>query len=225
MRLSSGTVITAEGVLFDLDGTLIHSQVAAEKAWKQWAERQGIDWPTLLADFHGRRMADTLRRHAPAGVDLQRECDWVLERELAVDDGIVPVPGAPELLAALPPERWLVVTSSARRLAEHRLEVAGLPRPRKIVAGDEIQRGKPDPQGYLLGLEALGCPASGALVFEDALPGLAAGRAAGARVIAILGTETSEQLEDLDWVRDLSALRYEGQDARGQLVLRVVRDP
>lgn len=220
MRLSSGTVITARGLLFDLDGTLVRSQVAAEKAWQQWAERQGIDWPTLLADFHGRRMEDTIRRHAPAGVDVTRECAWVLERELAIDDGIVPIPGAAELLAALPPERWLVVTSSVRPLAEHRLKVAGLPLPRRLVAGDELQRGKPDPQGFNLGLEALGCAPSQAVVFEDALTGIAAGRAAGARVIAVLGTETPERLADVEWVQALSALRYEGQDAQGRLVLR-----
>ncbi|WP_395846624.1 HAD-IA family hydrolase [Cystobacter fuscus] len=221
MRLPSGTVLTAEALLFDMDGTIVRSQIAAEKVWKQWAERQGVDWPTLLADFHGRRMEDTIRRHAPAGVDVARECAWVLEQELIVDDGVVPVPGAPELLAALPPERWTVVTSAARRLAEHRMAVAGLPRPRQMVAGDDIQRGKPDPQGYLLGLEALGCAASRALVFEDAIAGISAGRAAGARVIAIAGTETPERLAEVDWLQDLSALRYEGQDARGQLVLRV----
>jgi len=223
MRLPSGTVLTAEGLLFDMDGTIVRSQIAAEKVWKQWAERQGVDWPTLLADFHGRRMEDTIRRHAPAGVDVAGECAWVLEQELIVNDGIVPVPGAPGLLASLPPERWMVVTSAPRRLAEHRMGIAGLPRPRRMVAGDDIQRGKPDPQGFLLGLKALGCMPSRALVFEDAMAGIAAGRAAGARVLAILGTETPEQLADVDWVQDLSVLRYEGQDPRGQLILRVMR--
>ena len=221
MRLPTGTVLTAEGLLFDLDGTLIRSQLAAEKVFEQWAERMGIDWPTLLADFHGRRMEDTVRRHAPPGTDVARECDWILERELRVDDGIVPVPGASELLAALPPERWLVVTSSQRSLAEHRMKIAGLPLPRRMVTGDEIQRGKPDPQGFNLGLEALGCAPTQALVFEDAKSGIAAGQASGARVIALVGTQTPEQLADVDWLPDYSGLRYEGQDTNGQLVLRV----
>ncbi|MET0402050.1 MAG: HAD-IA family hydrolase [Cystobacter sp.] len=223
MRLSTGSLLTAEGMLFDMDGTLVRSQVAAEKAYEKWAERQGIDWPTLRADFHGRRMVDTVRRHAPPGVDVEKECAWLLELELVINDGIVPVPGAPEFLASLPPERWLVVTSAPRRLAEHRMGIAGLPRPRHMVAADDIQRGKPDPQGFNLGLEALGCAASRALVFEDAMAGITAGRAAGARVVAIAGTETPERLADVDWVQDLSDLRYEGLDANGQMRLRVVR--
>lgn len=221
MRLSSGTVLTARGLLFDLDGTLLRSHIAAEKVFEQWAARMGIDWPTLLADFHGRRMEDTVRRHAPPGTDVARECEWILEQELRVDDGIVPLPGAAALLAALPADRWLVVTSSARPLAEHRLDFAGLPRPQRMVAGNEIQRGKPDPQGFNLGLEALGCAPSEALVFEDAPSGIAAGQASGARVIALLGTRTAEQLADVDWLPDYLGLRYEGQDARGQLLLRV----
>ncbi len=221
MRLSTGTVLTARGLLFDLDGTLLRSQIAAEKVFEQWAARMGIDWPTLLADFHGRRMEDTVRRHSPPGTDIARECEWILEQELRVDDGIVPVPGAAEFLASLPAERWMVVTSSARRLAEHRLDFAGLPRPGRMVAGNEIQRGKPDPQGFNLGLEALGCAPTQALVFEDAKSGIAAGQASGARVIALVGTQTPEQLADVDWLPDYSGLRYEGQDTNGQLVLRV----
>jgi mannitol-1-/sugar-/sorbitol-6-phosphatase len=221
MRLSTGGLLAAEGMLFDMDGTIVHSRIAAEKAYERWAERLGIDWPTLRADFHGRRMEDTVRRHAPPGVDVARECAWLLEQELIINDGIVPVAGAPELLASLPPERWMVVTSAPRRLAEHRLGIAGLPRPLRMVVGDEIQRGKPDPQGFNLGLEALGCAASQALVFEDAMAGIAAGRAAGARVIAVAGTETPERLVDVDWVQDLSDLRYEGLDANGRMRLRV----
>jgi len=221
MRLAAGTRITAHGLLFDMDGTLIDSHLAVEKAWERWAARHGVDWPTLLAHLHGRRMEDTVRRFAPPGADLARECAWVLDQELSVDDGIVPIPGARALLSSLPPERWLVVTSAARKLATHRLSLTGLPRPYRLLPGDEIERGKPDPQGYAMGIQALGCAPAETVVFEDARVGIIAGRAAGARVIAISGTETADQLADVDWIPDFSSLSYEGQDARGHLILRV----
>ncbi|ATB27091.1 hypothetical protein [Melittangium boletus] len=55
----------------------------------------------------------------------------------------------------------------------------------------------------------------------DARVGILAGRTAGARVVAISGTETAEHLADVDWIQDFTALSYVGQDARGHLILRV----
>jgi mannitol-1-/sugar-/sorbitol-6-phosphatase len=222
MRLAPGTRITAAGLLFDLDGTLLDSHVGVEKVWEAWAHRHGLDWPRLLADLHGRRLEDTVRRHATPGMDLAAEAAWVFEQLLRTHDGIVPIAGARALLSALPPEHWMVVTSTPRALAEHRLRLAGLPSPRRMLPGDEIQRGKPDPQGYLLGIQALGIPPAQTVVFEDTPVGLEAGRAAGARVIAIAGETPPGQLEDVEWIPDYTALSYEGQDARGHVVLRVL---
>ena len=220
MRLAPGTRVSAAGLLFDMDGTLLDSHVGVERVWEAWAHRHGLDWPQLLANLHGRRMEDTIRRNATPGMDIAAECAWVLEQELRVNDGIVPIAGARALLSALPPERWTVVTSATRALAEHRLRLTGLPSPRRLLPGDEIQRGKPDPQGYSMGIQALGIAPAEAVVFEDARVGIQAGRAAGARVLAIAGATPPEQLEDVEWIADYTALSYEGQDARGHLVLR-----
>lgn len=134
--------------------------------------------------------------------------------QLEVDDvagGVVLLPGTAELLAQLPADRWAVVTSATRRLAEARLEEAGI-RPKMLIAADDITRGKPDPEPYLLGATRLGVDPARCVVFEDAPAGLTAGRAAGMRTVALATThQRSELLADVV-VRDLSAVSVQARD-------------
>jgi beta-phosphoglucomutase len=67
-----------------------------------------------------------------------------------------------------------------------------------VVADDDVSRGKPDPEGYLLALEALGVSAAETLVFEDTEAGVASAKAAGTRVAAVLGTQAPERLAQAD---------------------------
>ncbi len=69
-----------------------------------------------------------------------------------------------------------------------------------IVADDDVALGKPDPESYLRALEALGTAGSETLVFEDTEAGVASAKAAGARVVALLGTQAPERLEQADEV-------------------------
>src|SRR5699024_1964809 len=103
-------------------------------------------------------------------------------------DGIEPVPGAPQFLASLPAQRWAIVTSAPRRLAERRIAAAGLPMPRVLVTGDDVEHGKPAPDPFLLGARRLGLDASRCLVFEDAPAGVAAAEAAAAQVVVVTTT-------------------------------------
>lgn len=176
-------------ILFDMDGTLLTSIPAVERVWNRWADRVGIPAAGVLAHLHGRRAVDTLRHFAPPHVDLDTEAAWLEAAEIADADGVEAIRGAAELLARLPARRWAVVTSACRALALRRIEAAGLPPPGVLIAAEDVRRGKPDPQGYLLGAEALGVDIRDCLVFEDTEAGLQAGRAAGADVIRILGPQ------------------------------------
>jgi sugar-phosphatase len=85
----------------------------------------------------------------------------------------------------LPPGTWAVVTSGTRALATARLTAAGIPVPEVFVAAEDVAVGKPDPAGYLAAARGLGLTPAEALVLEDSPSGIAAGKAAGCRVLGI----------------------------------------
>ncbi|GLK84133.1 HAD-IA family hydrolase [Ancylobacter defluvii] len=179
--------------LFDMDGTVLTSIAAAERVWTRWAQRHGLDVARFLPTIHGVQAVDTVRRQAPnlPGIDIAAETAWVTQAEIEDVDGIAPIPGAVAFLAALPPERWTIVTSATRELAAARLRAAGLPPPARMVCAEDITRGKPEPDGYLLAAERLGVRPEDCLIFEDAPAGIAAGEAAGGTVLVI--TQTHHQ--------------------------------
>jgi sugar-phosphatase len=113
---------------------------------------------------------------------------------------VEPIAGVPALLASLPPDRWGIVTSGSPLIATRRLAAAGVPAPRVFVTARDNRRGKPDPEGYLLGARRLGVDPSDCVVVEDAPAGIAAGKAAGMSVIAVRTTCTADRLAAADAV-------------------------
>lgn len=186
-------LFTCQAVLFDLDGVLVDSTPCVTRVWSGWALEHGLDPEYVVHVAHGQKAIETVRKVAPQ-LDAQREFEEVERREINDTDGLRVLPGAKELLTKLPPERYTIVTSGTRRLAIKRLQAAGLPVPPKLVSADDVERGKPDPEPYLRGAEALGFPAAECLAFEDAPSGIRAAQAAGATVIGIPTTYPAEQL-------------------------------
>src|SRR5258708_884018 len=137
-------------ILFDLDGVLVDSTACVERHWRRWAARHGLDAELILANSHGRRTIDTMRAVASTlNLDLEREAR-VLEEEEALDlDGIVALPGAVELVMALPAQSWAIVTSATNVMATARLRAIGLPIPGAFIPAEEVSQGKPHPEGYL----------------------------------------------------------------------------
>ena len=172
--------------LFDMDGTLLDSSAVVDRVWGTWAERHGVDAATLLAKVHGVRSEDTIRRFAGATMDVAKETQWILEAEAADVGGVIAIEGIQAFIERLDPGTWAVVTSAPRALAEVRLRAVNLPIPNVMITAEDVQRGKPDPQGFLLGAQRLGVSISECLVFEDSPAGVAAAKAAGADV-AIVG--------------------------------------
>jgi sugar-phosphatase len=117
-------------------------------------------------------------------------------------DGVVPLPGARELLMSLPANRWTIVTSSTRPLAEVRLKAAGLSIPQKLITSSDVVNGKPHPEPYIKAANTLGYPPSDCVVIEDVPTGIRAGKAAGARVVAFRTTVNDQELRSAgaDWV-------------------------
>lgn len=195
------------GFLFDLDGVLVDSRAVVERVSRAWSLRHHLDPEEVIRVAHGRRSSDTVRSVAPH-LDADREAAWIDAAELADVEGLTPVPGAGELLAVLPATSWTIVTSCGRALAKRRLTSVGLPMPANAVTGEDVTQGKPAPDGYRLGAKRLGCDPADCIVFEDAPAGIAAGRAAGARVIALTTMLAPSEVEGADaTIPDFTGLR------------------
>src|ERR1700684_1033408 len=170
--------ISCAALLFDMDGVLIDSTPAVARVWTHFALRHGFDAAEVVHRAHGRPSIATVREYLPNGDHLAENKE--IERDEITDlDGVVPLPGALELLSALPRQRWTIVTSCSRRLAEVRLKTSGLPRPEVFVTSSDIQNGKPAPDPYLKGAEVLGFAARDCVVGGDAPAGGGVGGGGG----------------------------------------------
>ncbi|MEU6766055.1 HAD family hydrolase [Streptomyces sp. NPDC046853] len=213
--------IHAEALLFDNDGTLISSMESVYRCWRRLAQEYGITAEEFeRVELHGRPAAEIIADMLPA----ERVAEAVARiEELEVSDvagGVVLLPGTRELLESLPPERWAVVTSAGRRLAEARLAEVGI-EAGTVVAADDITRGKPDPEPFLLAAAKLGVDPARCVVFEDAPAGLTAGRAAGMTTVALATTHTAGELFADVVVKDLSAVSAQATEGGVEITAEV----
>ena len=205
-----GLLFEPRAVLSDLDGVLVDSAAVIEQTWRGFADRHGLDPDEVVAAGHGRRSIDLIRLVAPH-LDAEIEAGNVEREEIAQTTGLRPLPGARELVDAVPAERFAIVTSGSRALALARLRAAGLPVPAVLVTAEEVDDGKPHPAGYLRAAELLGVDPAHSVVLEDAPAGVEAGRAAGMTVIAVLTTNDASALTRAhSRVHDLRALAAHG---------------
>src|SRR5262245_12111374 len=189
--------IQCAAFLFDLDGVLVDSSAVVERVCRQWAQRHDLDPQMVLRIAHGRRSRGTVHAVAPH-LDIVREAASIDDAELRDVEGLREVAGVRRFLANLDPGRWAVVTSCGRDLARLRLSSVGLPIPKIVVTSEDVSQGKPAPDGYRLGAQRLGYQARACVVFEDAPSGIAAGRAAGARVVGLRTTDPDADFSGAD---------------------------
>ncbi|MGY0145554.1 sugar phosphatase [Edwardsiella tarda] len=188
-----------KGFLFDLDGTLVDSLPVVERSWINWAKRQGINPQQVLAFIHGKQAITSLRHFMPDAdaARLQEEFEWLEELESRDTEGVVAMPGAAELIATLQALQlpWGIVTSGSVPVAYARCKAAGLPKPAVFITAEQVQRGKPEPDAYLLGAQKLGLAPGACAVVEDAPAGILAGLTAGCQVIAVNAPAETPKLD------------------------------
>src|SRR5438270_2247268 len=187
-------IFFAKAILFDMDGVLMDSTPSVERVWRSWAAQHGLDPERVASLAHGRRSIETIRALAP---ELDAEKENVLVEQMEIDDkeGVTALPGAAELLAHLPSDRFAIVTSATRPLAIALLGYAGLPVHRHIITANDVIHGKPSPEPFLKGAALLGFAPEDCLVFEDSPAGVASARSAGMKAIALQTTYPADQLQ------------------------------
>ncbi len=195
------TELRCAALLFDMDGVLIDSTPAVARVWTQWAIEHGFNPIEVVARAHGRPSLTTVREYLP-NANHELENREVERREIEDLQGVIPLPGTLALIASLPSDRWTVVTSSTRPLAEVRLRAAGLPLPKTLITSNDIAHGKPHPEPYLKAASILGFSAADCVVVEDAPAGIRSGKAAGSKVIGFRTTVADAVLREAgaDWI-------------------------
>ncbi|MCC3761793.1 HAD-IA family hydrolase [Glycomyces sp. TRM65418] len=216
---------TIRAVLFDMDGTLVESDAAVERAWEAWAVEYSVEPSAALAIAHGAPAPDTVAKLRADLDPADVAAAAARQLELQYDDlaDVTATPGAHRLIGVL--DRldlpWAVVTSADGRLARARLAAAGITPP-LLLTVEDVTRGKPDPEGYLLAADRLGVDPADCLVVEDSEPGLAAGRAAGATTASLRGLDADLILTDLGRLARLLRRHHDPsgwwQDAAGYQV-------
>ncbi|MGY2898595.1 sugar-phosphatase [Curtobacterium sp. PvP017] len=206
--------IVASGVLFDMDGTLVDSTAVVESTWTRFGQSRGIDPAEILAFSHGRQAISTIQHFLP---DLDRDEQLRIAAELVAEEsasseGISEIPGAAafvdRLLAAGVPVA--LVTSAPRDLASGRMAAAGLTMPTAFVPSEDVEHGKPHPDGYLRGAALLGVDASDCVAFEDAPAGLESAIASGATTV-VVGPHESDVTVGLHRVSGYDGIAVEAE--------------
>ncbi|WP_330297118.1 HAD-IA family hydrolase [Streptomyces sp. NBC_00503] len=173
-------------VLFDVDGTLVDAVANQRRVWATWAARHGLDPDAVYEVALRTRPMETFAAVAP---DEDPHACLAALHELEDEDvrtGVYEAfDGAAELLAALPPGSWGLVTSNYEHRVRGRFDRTGLPVPPVLVDAARVTEGKPSPVPYLLGAALLGAAPQDCLVIEDAPSGVRSGLRAGMTVWSV----------------------------------------
>jgi len=192
--------------IFDWDGVIIDSSAQHERSWELLSAEIGKPLPEghFKRGFGKKNEAiipDLGWADEPAeihAIGLRKE---ELYRELIVRDGVMPLPGARELLEALEQAgvSCAVGSSTHRKNIEAIFEITGLGRFFKaVVTGEDVVHGKPAPDVFLAAADRLGAEPQSCVVFEDALVGIAAAHAGGMKCVAVATTNPIELLGEAE---------------------------
>jgi sugar-phosphatase len=216
--------VEVAGVLFDMDGVLVSSIGSVLRSWRRWAKHYGLPNPEKIEIPHGVRAVDIMMELKP-DIDKVEGLKLIEDIEVADTSDLEVLAGVRVLLESLPAHHWAIVTSATKRLLLGRLQAAGLPVPDRIISGDQVKKGKPDPEPYRRGAELLKAQPKDCLVVEDAPSGVRAGVAAGCRVLGVLGTHRADELREAgaNWiVQSLTNVRAEDREGRIAIAIEAI---
>lgn len=193
--------------IFDWDGVIIDSSAQHERSWELLAAEIGRPLPAgHFKRGFGKKNAVIIPEILgwaadPAEVQALGDRKEVLYRELVARDGLTPLPGARDLLAALNDAGvpCAVGSSTPRINIETIFGMTDLGRFfRAVVTAEDVKNGKPAPDVFLTAAAKLGFGPGRCVVFEDALVGIEAAHAGGMRCVAVATTNPIDKLSHAD---------------------------
>ncbi|MCK5577312.1 MAG: tRNA (adenosine(37)-N6)-threonylcarbamoyltransferase complex dimerization subunit type 1 TsaB [Dehalococcoidales bacterium] len=199
-----------KAVIWDMDGIIIDSAHYHLEAWQQVFSGRGIDFSEK--DFQrtfGQRNDAIISGILGAGASVEEIEAISSEKEAGFRRKIAetpkPLPGVIALMASLARENVrMAIASSAPRenieLISNRMDIARCVR--VVISEEDVIKGKPDPQGFLLAASRLGVKPKNCLVIEDAVTGVAAAKRAGMCCLAVTNSHTRDSLGEADLVVD-----------------------
>jgi len=209
-----------------MDGTLIDSTAGVVGAWHTFSLKYPhLNVTEILNTSHGVRTVDNLQLHCGITDPEELEQEAVRFEEEIVNssrkdgvNGIVRLPGVSEVIDSLSlnsdssPARWAICTSATRAYASQALQITGISQPRNFVCAEDVTRGKPQPDPYLLGAKLCGVDPTRCLVVEDAPSGIASGRAARCKTLAVVTSHSKDAMQKTEpdyLVKNLSEVKLE----------------
>jgi 2-deoxyglucose-6-phosphatase len=180
---------------FDLDGTIVNTTDAVEKLWIELCKEHEVDSGSLFEFSHGTRTTEVLAKFFPNIDNTDNKYALKFDADIVKKHGdlVRVIPGHAKLLNDLDPKKWCIVTSGNQGLAFSWFPtiLSDITRPEVFITAEMVDKGKPDPQGYLNGAKLL-CENLNLdettvkkVVFEDAPVGIQAGVNSGATVVGI----------------------------------------
>lgn len=196
------------GVIFDMDGVLVDSNKAHLLSWKRVAEESGVDFTEkMFWDTVGMRSESIVERYWPQPLTTTDVAELVNKKESIFlencGEGVFLIPGVIDFVKRLYEKKvkFALGSSAPRANVEHILVNFGLQYyfGTRVVAGNEVQRGKPSPDIFLLAARKMGVLPSECVVIEDSVSGIIAGKRAGMRTIAFVSAgHEREEYEGAD---------------------------
>lgn len=186
MALNSLNLNRYQGLIFDMDGTLVDSEIAVRQAVAPWCDKHHVDLEMVLTTGRGARFKDFIEQFTPH-LDSLHEVELLEQAEADLAHTVTAIPGAKSFLSEIKAQqrKWAVATSANRHNAVARLTTAGLPIPEILITADDVGQGKPHPEPFLLAAKRLGVATSKCLAFEDSDQGVRSALSAGCDVIVV----------------------------------------
>lgn len=198
-----------KAILFDMNGVLINDEPFHKEAWRIFCSRRGMRFSEeeFKRFFMGRTNRESLQYLFQRDLS-ETEHHTLREERIGYSKSLLPsVLPAPDGLDTLLRDAQkkkvpcAIATSSQRDYAEFVIEKYGFGSSfQAVVTAEDVHRGKPDPEIYLLAAERVHMPPNGCLVFEDSMSGIQAAKAAGMKVVGITSTHGPMELAEADRV-------------------------
>ncbi|MFE1099903.1 HAD family hydrolase [Nocardiopsis alba] len=186
-------------VCFDMDGVLVDSSEQVTLAIRKWAEETGVDVSGRHHEYQSLTESEFVGRIAPS-LDSVAEANRIREIERDLATLTRAVPGARDVYGRIPRDQSAIVTNGSRGVATIRLWSAGIPLPPVFVTSDDVSRGKPDPEPYVVAMSRLGTAPERTLAIEDSVRGAVSAREAG---MAVIGFDRGDGDPELRGVADV----------------------